>query len=191
MESKRELVEAWKLRDTEDKSSLSHFDPATTPYKIMNILIWNCRGAMKPQFRKTVIDLVEWHMPIIMVFTKTRMSGARADEIIENLPFDGAVVADMIGFAGGIWLLWRLDLVWVDVLATTKQKIHVLIRVRSQTLNWILSAIYASPRLAERCMLWDNLLPWSLMDDFNKVLSKDEKLWGNTISQRRVKAKSV
>ena len=101
----------------------------------MNILIWNCRGAMKPQFRKTVIDLVEWHMPIIMVFTETRMSGARADEIIENLPFDGAVVADMIGFAGGIWLLWCLDLVRVDVLATTEQKIHTLIRVRSQTLN--------------------------------------------------------
>ena len=31
-------------------------------------------------------------------------------------------------------------------------------------------------------------LPWSLMDDFNKVLSEDEKLRGNTISQRRVKA---
>ena len=73
MESKRELMEAWKLTDTEDKSSLSHFDPTTTPYKIMNILIWNCRGAMKPQFKKTVMDLVEWHMPIIMVFTETRI----------------------------------------------------------------------------------------------------------------------
>lgn len=66
------------------------------------------------------MDLVEWHMHIIMVFTKTRMSGARTDEIIETLPFDGAVVANMIGFAGGIWLLWRVDLVQVDVLATTK-----------------------------------------------------------------------
>ena len=82
-----------------------------------------------------VIDLVEWHMPIIMVFMETRMSGARADEIIETLPFDGTVVADTIGFAGGIWLLWHSDLVQVDVLATTEQKIHALIRVRSQTLN--------------------------------------------------------
>ena len=135
MESKRELMEAWKLRDTKDKSSLSHFDPATTPYKIMNILIWNYRGAMKPQFSKMVMELIEWHMPIIMVFTKTWMSGARADEIIETLPFDGAVVVDTIGFAGGIWLLWHSDLVQVDVLATTEQKIHALIRVRSQTLN--------------------------------------------------------
>ena len=122
-------------------------------------------------------------------------SRARVDEIIETLPFDGAMVVDTIGFVGRIWLLWCSDLVRVDVLATTEQEIHALIRVRSQTF-WILSAIYASPRLAERCMLWDNLkmltslhnLPWSLMGDFNKVLFEDEKLGGNTISQRRVRA---
>lgn len=43
-------------------------------------------------------------------------------------------------------------------------------------------------------MLWDNLKmlaslhnpPWSLMGDFNKVLSEDKNLGGKTISQRRV-----
>ena len=99
------MKEARRLRDTEDKSSLSYFDSATTLFKIMNILIWNCRGAMKPQFRKTVMDLVNWHRPLIMVITETRMSGAKADKIIETLPFDGVVVADTIGFTGGIWLL--------------------------------------------------------------------------------------
>ena len=72
---------------------------------------------MKPQFRKTVMDLVEWHSPILMVITETRMSGARADEIIKTLLFDGHAVSDTIGFAGGIWLLWRSDLVNLDVLA--------------------------------------------------------------------------
>lgn len=189
-------MEAWRLRDTEDKSSLFHIDSATTPFKLMNILIWNCRGAMKPQFRKTVMDLVGWHRPLIMVITKTRMSGARADEIIETLPFDGAVVADTIRFVGGIWLLLRLDLVQVDVLASTEQEIHALILVRSLNFTWILSEIYASSRFAERCLLWDNLkmlaslhnLPWSLMGDFNEVLFEDEKLGGNTICQRRVRA---
>ena len=51
------------------------------------------------------MDLVEWHSPILMVITETRMSGARAMEMIETLPFDGAEVTDTIGFAGGIWLL--------------------------------------------------------------------------------------
>ena len=59
IESRKALMEVWRLRDIEDSSSLSHFDFATNPYPIMNILIWNCRGALKPQFRKTVMDLVE------------------------------------------------------------------------------------------------------------------------------------
>ena len=92
------------------------------------------------------MDLVDWHSPILMVITETRMSGARADKIIEALPFDGYVVADTIGFAGGIWMLWRSDLVHVDVLAATEQEIHALIQVRSQSFSWLISAIYASPR---------------------------------------------
>ena len=190
------MLEVWRLKDTEDSSSLSYFDAYSTPYKMMNILMWNCRGAMKPQFKKTVMDLVEWHSPILMVITKTRMSGARADEIIEALPFDGHVVSDTIGFAGGIWMLWRSDLVQVDVLASTEQEIHTLIRVRSQTLSWLISAIYASPRFEERCILWNNLrmlanmhdLPWALMGGFNEVLFDDEKFEGNPICQRRVRA---
>ena len=99
------MMAAWRLRDTEGSLTAVCLDPSITPFKIMNILIWNCRGAMKPQFRKTVMDLVEWHSPIIMVITETRMNGARAMEMIETLPFDGAEVTDTIGFAGGIWLL--------------------------------------------------------------------------------------
>nr|XP_023872395.1 uncharacterized protein LOC111985008 [Quercus suber] len=194
--SKAEVMGAWKLRDIEDSSSLMLFDPSKTPSKMMNILIWNCRGAVKPQFRKTVMDLVEWHAPMLMVITETRMNGARAVEMIESLPFDGSVVADTIGFAGGIWMLWRTDLVHVEVLASTEQEIHAIIRVRSQSLSWIVSAIYASPRFAERCMLWDNLkliatlhdLPWALMGDFNEVIVEEEKVGGNPICQRRVRA---
>ena len=84
----------------------------------------------------------------------------------------------------------------MDVLVATEQEIHALIWVRSQIFNWIISAIYASPRFAERCVLWENLkmlaslhyLPWAIMGDFNEVISEEEKSGGNTISQRRVNA---
>nr|XP_023875292.1 uncharacterized protein LOC111987785 [Quercus suber] len=191
-----ELMDAWRLRDTKDASSLSHFDSTTDPNRIMNILIWNCRGAKKPLFRKTVMDLVAWHSPIIMVITETRLSSARAIEIIETLPFDGVEVINTIGYAGGIWLLWSLNAVHVDILATTEQEIHAIIRVRSQSLNWLISAIYATPRFAKRCILWENLkmlanlhdLPWALMGDFNEVLSEEEKSGGNLVCMRRVRA---
>ena len=77
----------------------------------MNVLIWNCRGALKPSFRQTILDLVNWHHPIIMVITETRLSGDRAKGIMASLPFDGAMCSDTIGFARGIWLLWWTDLV--------------------------------------------------------------------------------
>ena len=136
---------------------MSHFVSTTCPNNLMNILVWNCRGAMKPKFRKTVMDLVAWHDPILMVITETRLSGARANEIIEGLPFDGVAVADTIGFVGGIWMLWRADRIQVDVLTTMEQEIHALIQVRAHTFNWLISAIYANPRFAERCVLWENL----------------------------------
>ena len=72
---------------------------------------------------------------MLMVITETSLSGARAVEMIESLPFDGSVVTDTIGFAGGIWLLWRTDMVHVEVLASTEQEIHAIIRVRSQSLS--------------------------------------------------------
>ena len=103
--TKPEMMEAWRLRGTEDSSSMVCFDPSITPFKITNILIWNCRGAMKPQFRKIVMDFVEWHSPILLIITETRMSGARALKMIETLPFDGAEVTDTIVFVRGIWLL--------------------------------------------------------------------------------------
>ena len=33
---------------------------------------------MKPTFRKTVLDLVEWHQPVILVIIETRIDGSRA-----------------------------------------------------------------------------------------------------------------
>lgn len=78
----------------------------------------------------------------------------------------------------------------MDVHVAMEQEIHVLIRVRSQTFNWIINAIYASPRFAKRCVLWDNLkmlaslhnLSRAVMGDFNEVVSEEEKSGGNPVS---------
>ena len=57
---KRELKQTWKLREMSEDPSPTYFDARSNPNPIMNILIWNCRGAMKPNF-KTAFDLIEWH----------------------------------------------------------------------------------------------------------------------------------
>ena len=80
----------------------------------MNVLIWNCKGALKPSFRQTVLDIVNWHHPIIMVITETRFSGDRAKSIMASLPFDGALCSiplaslEAFGCFGGLtWFKWN------------------------------------------------------------------------------------
>ena len=74
-----------------------------------------------------------------------------------------------------------------------EQEIHVTIKVRTSNLSWLFSAIYASPRFAERSVLWNNLInvvelhsmPWVIAGDFNESLSSADKLGGRDVSIRR------
>ena len=127
---------------------------ATTYHQlVMNIIAWNCRRALKPTFQGHIHDLVHNHDPAIMIVMETKLGGSRAKEITDRLLYDGALHTDTIGYAGGLWLLWNSDKVEVEALAKTKQEIHVKVKVRSLNLTWLLSAIYASPRSEERCIL--------------------------------------
>ena len=87
---------------------------------IMNVIIWNCRGALKPSFQNRIRDLVQSYNPAILVVMETRVGGDRAREITDRLSFDGAVHTDTIGYAGGLWVLWNSDRVEVSPLATTE-----------------------------------------------------------------------
>lgn len=83
-----------------------------------------------------------------MVVMKTQLGGPRAKEITNRLLFDSEIHIDTIGYAGGLWLLWNLDKVEITPLANTEQKIHVVVKVRPLDTSWLLSAVYASPRIA-------------------------------------------
>ena len=129
----------------------------------------------------------------MFVVTETRLGGERAKDITDRLSFDGGILTDTIGRAGGLWLLWNSDKVEVTLLAKTEQEIHVTIKVRSSNLSWLFSAIYASPRFAERSILWNNLInvaelhsmPWVIAGDFNEPLSSADKLGGRDFSIRK------
>ena len=95
----------------------------------MNILLWNCRGALNGDFSRRVFELVVNHFPAIMIITETRVGGDRVAKIIKGLPFDGFFVTETIGYTGGLWLLWKREEVEVFVLAGTKQEIHATIKV--------------------------------------------------------------
>lgn len=93
----------------------------------MNILIWNCRGALNPTFINVVNDLVMLHSPAMMIISETKVGGLRAKGITERLPFDGAICTNTIGLFGGFWLLWDSNRIEVTELTSTEQEIDVLI----------------------------------------------------------------
>nr|XP_023892655.1 uncharacterized protein LOC112004654 [Quercus suber] len=159
----------------------------------MNIIVWNCRGALKPNFQSHIRELARKYNPAILVVMETRVGGDRAKEIANRLPFDGALFAETVGFAGGIWMLWNSDSVEVLQLACTEQEIHVEVKVLPSNLSWIFSAVYASPRIIERQMLWENLSkvadlhgkPWIIAGDFNEPLAGEDKFGGRPVSINR------
>ena len=89
---------------------------------------------------------------------ETRVGGERARAITENLPFDGAVHSDTIGYSGGLWVIWKSEKVEVSSLASTEQEIHITVKVRPSNFTWLFTAVYASPRSTERHILWNNLI---------------------------------
>ncbi|KAH1040586.1 hypothetical protein J1N35_042329 [Gossypium stocksii] len=108
--------------------------------------------------------------PHLMIITETRTCIGNVRNIVDNLTFDGCMDVRTIGYQDGIWLLWKSNMATV-------------VRVRASSISWLLSAVYASPRLAESKLLWSNLktvaskhkLPWIVTGDFNEVLSRLDK----------------
>lgn len=124
----------------------------------MNVLLWNCKGALKLDFKRRIFEMAVNYNPTIMVITETRVGGDRAKRIIAELPFYGFICTETIGYAGGLWVLWKNDEVEVILLASTEQEIHAIVKVCYSNISGLVSAIYASPCLAERRILWSNLM---------------------------------
>uniref|UniRef100_A0A2N9ERH6 CCHC-type domain-containing protein n=1 Tax=Fagus sylvatica TaxID=28930 RepID=A0A2N9ERH6_FAGSY len=161
----------------------------------VNILTWNCRGVLNPCFRKALLNTLNINNPDILILTETRLGGDRAAELARSFPLDGFLCTNTIGFAGGIWILWKTEVVEVGHLCSTEQEIHASVKVRGSNSLWLISAIYASPRRSERRILWENLkiiaslnnLPWVMLGDFNDILLCEEKWGGNRPSNSRIR----
>ncbi|XP_075665186.1 uncharacterized protein LOC142634819 [Castanea sativa] len=159
----------------------------------MNIIVWSCKGALKPNFQNHVRELTRNHDPAIFVVMETKLGGERAKEITNRLPIDGAIHNETIRYASRLWLPWNFDKVEVQALANTEQEIHVEVKVRSFDFAWLFSAIYASLRSEGRQILWNNLSkvvelhnkPWIMAGDFNEPLLDGDKFGGRGASLNR------
>lgn len=150
-------------------------------------MLWNIRGAGSGSFLRTIRELIRVNNLLILVLVETRVGPSRADRIIQRIGFPNHDKVDSFGFSGGIWFLWRGDIVSVEVLSATDQMqmINVLVKHNLDS-DGFFSAIYASPNVQKRKRLWELIgaisnkknLPWQLAGDFNEITSGDEKSGG-------------
>ncbi|KAM2052769.1 hypothetical protein ACFX1T_002485 [Malus domestica] len=154
----------------------------------MIFLVWNVRGASKENFVSTAIDLVKHNNVDVLVVVEPRISYNRAAEVIKQLNFSNSVVSEVVGFSGGIWVLWNDSRVSLTPILVTDQVISMFVDGYGVD-SWIFSAVYGSPDISKRQCLCRTLylihdnstLPWLVAGDFNCVLSADERYGGNPI----------
>ncbi|XVF06609.1 hypothetical protein REPUB_Repub06bG0064000 [Reevesia pubescens] len=117
----------------------------------------------------------------------------KADRVIMRLHFEHWSRVDVVGFSGGIWVLWNLDLSNVNILHKIDQCITLVITSILGKV-WALSAVYASLIPTVRETFWDFLrnfndldnMPWILIGDFNQIVSYSEKQGGGRESSSRM-----
>ncbi|KAJ8441388.1 hypothetical protein Cgig2_009096 [Carnegiea gigantea] len=137
--------------------------------------IQNVQGGSR-DFLLTLKELLRNYKPTIALL-ETRISGERADEVCNNIGFDGKFRIEAQGFSRGIWMFWKARIPYGED-------------------GWLFTAIYGSPQEAAREKLWTLLetfvsthtKPWLLVGDFNETRSMAKRQnYGSELARHCVK----
>ena len=64
---------------------------------VMNIIVWNCRGASKPSFQSHVRELVHNHDPAIMIIMETRIGVSKLRISLTDFLLMGPFTQTLLG----------------------------------------------------------------------------------------------
>ena len=78
---------------------------------LMNVLFWNRRGAGNIQFSSIIHDYKRIYGFNILAIDEPRISGKKADKVIEQWKFDSCLGIEAQGRFEGLWLLWNKGIV--------------------------------------------------------------------------------
>ena len=120
----------------------------------MKLVPWNYQGPGNVAFCNHAHELYCSHRPQILIIVEPHIAEDWAQTVIDTLPYSHSQRVDSIGFLGGIWMLWNEGRnLKVEMLTTSEYIIPALVKVPSQSRNFLLTAIYASPNFKKRKML--------------------------------------
>ncbi|KAI9073110.1 hypothetical protein K1719_044919 [Acacia pycnantha] len=143
-------------------------------------------GAASKGFAAVLRDMKRRYKLNIVVILEPRISGNQATKVIKNWGFKHSVRREAKGFSGGIWILWEMDEIVVDVIVIDEQFIHCKLSLGENVM--LFTAIYANPNDQRRHRVWELLNnmagvinnPWLLAGDFNEIKSPLEQKGGGS-----------
>lgn len=152
-------------------------------------IVWNCRGPTSPSSLNYLRDLIKHHRQNILVLLETRVPSSRSWPFFQKLNFTKMITVEAVGFTGGNWLIWDCTIIDMSILSSTDQVLTVAVN-GSKYVDWVFSALYASPRKHLRDELWLYLCrigrlitsPWLLAGDFNQGLHSEDKKGGRPVT---------
>lgn len=101
--------------------------------------------------------------PDVVVLVETRVSGFRANRVVQSIGFSFSHRVEARGFSGGIWILWKAN---VDMVVMSNESQFVHLKVKFPDLSdWIFfTGVYGNPKIAKRKVLWSSLstLDWTI-----------------------------
>ncbi|XP_073002499.1 uncharacterized protein [Typha latifolia] len=107
------------------------------------------------------------------------IGGARKKEALDRCR---VMIRDFkLDISGGIMVIWKKEIGWVDVAVVSRYAVHLTITLMSGK-TWIWTMVYASTHIESQQELWEELMhmatintPWAIIGDFNAFLSPQEK----------------
>ena len=149
----------------------------------MIISSWNIRGLNSPLKQNGVLKHLRKIRPAIMGLIETKLKQQSLERLARNKLWSWKMADNSCHHPNGrIIVIWKEELVTLNIVETSDQAIHCLATCKSTATTFSISFIYAFNSPVGRRSLWENLRrfnnshhnPWILLGDFNNVLSNEE-----------------
>jgi len=158
----------------------------------MNWLCWNIRGINKRYKQKELKNWIARKKLQFVCLVETRVKVHKAEKIVNNLAFGWSSLHNYNQAENGrVWVLWDPNSYDVTMLIEEAQFIHCKVKGKTDDFEAYVTIVYGYNTMEQRKTLWQGIEKvaqgingeWILWRDYNAILSQNDRLMGNPVTQ--------
>ncbi|XP_062113464.1 uncharacterized protein LOC133824560 [Humulus lupulus] len=160
-----------------------------------NLLFRNIRGLNGRNKQRSLLDFCTVNKIGFGGFLETKLKNNKVEEMMKNF-FLGWHWYNSGSVEGRILLVWKDDIVQVNVIQDMDQLIHCEVKIKGVVQKAYLSIVYGRNSIEERKELCSQLTlpqasvePWLVVGDFNVIFEFDDRIGGRMKAESRIFSK--